>query len=154
TLFGVAAARGRAWAVGLRLDQAYRDRALIEAWDGTRWSIVDAPQPGSERDILFGASALSTSDVWAVGDQEGADGRFRTLVEHWDGAGWSVVPSPSPGATGSHLYAVAAIGPRDVWAVGQQLGHSDPDQALIEHWDGSRWSVVPSPAHGGASAAL
>ena len=154
TLFGVAAAEGRAWAVGVRLDDAERDRALIESWDGARWTIVDSPQPGSERDMLFAASARSASDVWAVGDQEGADGRFETLVEHFDGGRWSVVPSADPGSTGNHLYGVTAVAPDDVWAVGQQLGASGPDQALIEHWDGHRWSVVPSPRHGSASGML
>jgi len=75
-------------------------------------------------------------------------------VEHWNGTRWSVIPSPNPGSTGNHLYGVKAIGPDDVWAVGQQLGASSPDEALIEHWDGSGWSVVPSPTHGSASAML
>jgi hypothetical protein len=138
----------------VRLDERFRDRALIEAWDGARWNLVDGPQPGSQRDILFAVSATSPSDVWAVGDQEGAGGRFETLVEHWDGTSWSVMPSPSPGSSGNHLYGVHAIAPDDVWAVGQRLGSTWPDQALMEHWDGSRWSVVPSPAHGSASGML
>src|SRR5215467_8405857 len=75
SLLGVAASGGLAWAVGLHQDGSFRDRGLIEAWDGTKWSIVSSPQPGSERDILFGVSALSTSDVWAVGDQE-SSGKF------------------------------------------------------------------------------
>src|SRR5262249_4155483 len=40
TLFGVAARGGKAWAVGVRLDHNYRDRALIESWDGTGWRIA------------------------------------------------------------------------------------------------------------------
>jgi hypothetical protein len=154
SLFGVAAAGHRAWAVGVRLNGDFQDRSLIEAWDGARWSIVDGPQPGSQRDILFGVAAVTPSDVWAVGDRQGADGRFETLVEHWNGARWSVVPSPNPGGSGNHLYAVSAVAADDVWAVGQRLGAADPDQALIEHWDGEQWSVVSSPAHGSASASL
>lgn len=146
------AARHRA--VGVRLNDNFEDRGLIEAWDGHRWTISDSPQPRSARDILFGASALSTSDVWAVGVQQGSSCKFETLVEHWNGTRWSVIPSPNPGSTGNHLYGVKAIGPDDVWAVGQQLGASSPDEALIEHWDGSGWSVVPSPTHGSASAML
>jgi len=152
-LLGVAAAGGRAWAVGVRLDANFHDRALIEAWDGSRWSIAAAPDPGAQRDLLFGASALSPSDVWAVGERQDAGGRFATLVEHWDGDRWSVVPSADPGRAGDHLYGVAAVGHDDVWAVGQRL---DPgaDRALIEHWDGQRWSVVAGPATRGDVAAL
>jgi hypothetical protein len=154
TLFGVTDSAGLAWAVGVHLDQHYQDRALIESWDGHAWNVIDNPQPGSTRDLLFGVSADSPSDVWAVGDQQSSDGIFQTLVEHWDGTAWTVVPSPDPGGTGNHLYGVDAVSPTDVWAVGQQLGTSAPDEALIEHWDGTTWSVVPSPAPGGASVLL
>jgi hypothetical protein len=154
TLFGVAASGGRAWAVGVHLDGAFRARALVETWDGARWSIVSSPQPGTERDILFGASATSTSDVWAVGDQQGANGKFETLVEHFDGVRWSAVPSPDPGSVGNHLYGVRAIEPDDVWAVGQQVGATGPERTLVEHWDGRRWSVVPSAGNGAASGML
>ena len=154
TLFGVADSAGQAWAVGVHVDQQYQDRALIESWDGHAWNVVDSPQPGSMRDLLYGASADSPSDVWAVGEQQSSDGNFQTLVEHWDGSAWNVIPSPNPGETDNHLYGVDAVSPSDVWAVGQQLGTSAPDQALIEHWDGTAWSVVPTPAQGSASVML
>jgi Phosphoesterase family len=154
TFFAAAASAGRAWAVGVRLDSAFQDRGLVEAWDGAKWSIVNVPQPGSQRDIFFGASAASPADVWAVGDQEGANGKFETLVEHFDGTKWSVVPSANPGSTGNHLYGVRAVGPDDVWAVGQQLGTTNPDHTLVEHWNGSKWSVVPSAGSGSASGML
>ncbi|HWD71380.1 MAG TPA: alkaline phosphatase family protein [Actinomycetota bacterium] len=146
TLFGVAATGGKAWAVGVDMNAQYRAQALIESWDGTGWNIMSAPQPGSMRNLLYGAAAVSTSDVWAVGDQQASDGTFGTLVEHWDGHTRSVVPSPNPGSSGNHLYGVAAAGPDDVWAVGQQLGATSPDQPLAEHWDGHAWSVVATPA--------
>jgi hypothetical protein len=154
TFFGVAASGGKAWAVGVHLNDNYQRRALIEAWDGKQWIIVDSPQPGSQGDLLFAASATSPSDVWAVGDQQGADGRFTNLVEHFDGHRWSTVDVPNPGSTGNHFYGVTAVAPDDVWAVGQQNGDVAPDQALIEHFDGRRWSVVPSPRQGGASVLL
>jgi hypothetical protein len=100
SFYGLTASQGQAWAVGEYLDGSYQDRALIESWNGTRWSIADNPQPGSVRDMLFGASALSPSDVRAVGDQEGRSGKFETLAEHWDGSGWTVIPTPYPGSNG------------------------------------------------------
>lgn len=59
---------------------------------------------------------------------------------------WSV--SPSPAVAGGELRAVAAAAPNDAWAVG---GPSDAwwvtprPTVLTEHWDGTRWTVVPSP---------
>ena len=154
SFYGVAASHGRAWAVGEHLNGRYQDRALIESWNGTKWRIDSNPQPGSVRDMLFGAAALSPANVWAVGDREGADGVFETLAEHWNGRRWSVVRTPDPGSSGNHLYAVDAVARDDVWAVGQRLGGRAPDQGLIEHWNGRKWSVVRSPAATSASVLL
>ena len=62
---------------------------------------------------------------------------------------WSAVPSNSQGV----LEDVAAISKDDVWAVGHTsvwpLGFEEgellPSKTLIQHWDGERWSIVPSP---------
>jgi hypothetical protein len=73
--------------------------------------------------MLFSVSAPSPSDVWAVGQQQVTeDGPFSTLVEHWDGDTWSVVPAANPGSSGNSFYTVLAQGPGKVWAVGQQNG--------------------------------
>lgn len=138
TLFGVAAVPGRAWAVGVALDGSYAAHSLVEAWDGRSWHSAVTPRLGGLRDTLYSAAAVSAGDVWAVGDQQHQDGTFGTLIEHWDGTRWSVVPSPDPGPAGNHLYGVAAAGPDDIWAVGQQDGQA-ADTPLVEHWDGHSW---------------
>src|SRR5260370_61505 len=73
-------------------------------------------------------------------------------------ATWQIVPIPAPGtcptpvATESTgladvLSGVAAVSATDVWAVGNHFDAAiGGDDGLIEHWDGSRWSIVPSPA--------
>jgi hypothetical protein len=40
-------------------------------------------------------AATSGKDVWAVGTPI-VGGAFKTLIEHWDGAHWKIVPSPNP----------------------------------------------------------
>lgn len=89
---------------------------------------------------LYGLAVVSPSDVWAVGTGDG-----RTLTEHWDGSTWTRVPSPSPykGAVDT-LTGVTAVSSRDVWAVGAAQTENDT-RAFIEHWNGTRWSVVPVP---------
>jgi hypothetical protein len=152
SFYGVAASQGQAWAVGDYLNSSYQDRALVENWNGSPWSIDNIPQPGSVRDMAMAATAVSPSDVWVVGDQEGKNGKFETLAEHWDGSSWSVVPTPDPGSAGNHLYAVDAVSSNNVWAAGMELNGDSPDQGLVEHWNGQQWSVVPTPAS--ASAGL
>lgn len=143
TLFSVSALpSGQAWAAGYYADSRFRIRALVEHFDGHAWSVLPVPQPGANRDTLFAISAVNDDDVWAVGGtQATANGPFHTLVEHWDGHDWSVVPTPNPGSSGDELFGVTTSG-RDVWAVGQQVGTAYPSRALVEHFDGHRWSVV------------
>jgi hypothetical protein len=111
---------------------------LIEHFNGTTWSVV--PTPAINHSLLFGISADSSTDAWAVGSA----GRSDSVVEvlHWNGTAWSTVTAPSPGF-GSNLRSVVALAPNNVWAVGQTASSSD--ESLIEHFDGASWSVVPSP---------
>jgi hypothetical protein len=54
---------------------------------------------------------------------------------------WQRVPVTPAEQTGS-FNAVAVISPNDAWAVGL-TSHLSSTQALIEHWNGSAWKVVP-----------
>jgi hypothetical protein len=100
---------------------------------------------------LRGASATSSTDVWAVGDQCPTCADPGTLTLHWNGTHWSMVPSPNPGPTRNVLNAVAAVSPSDAWAVGS-FGNSGCQTAatLILHWNGTHWSKVASPNPGAA----
>jgi hypothetical protein len=56
--------------------------------------------------------------------------------------GWSKVPSPN-GPGGSKLYGMSCVSATDCAAVGSSNG--SPGQPLTESWNGTSWSVVPSP---------
>ena len=129
------------WAVGFHDDAHEVSSTLAEHWNGHFWSLVTTPTFGGGGGAsLVGVSAVSASDVWAVGNSYNGT-EFDTLVEHWDGVSWTQVPSPSPGGlTGSYLFGVSARSATDVWAVGRTY-----DGPLIEHWDGSTWTQVASP---------
>jgi hypothetical protein len=62
---------------------------------------------------------------------------------------WKVSPSPSPGGTSNSdaLQAVSAASKKDAWAVGW-YGTPTGYNTTILHWNGSAWSVVPSPNPG------
>jgi hypothetical protein len=71
-----------------------------------------------------------------------------TLAEHFDGTRWSIVPTPPLPSGGvnppnAQFRGVAAAASNDVWAVGFKTGPDHPDFGLqlIEHWDGTSWSV-------------
>src|SRR5205823_3056059 len=89
--------------------------------DGTQWSIVPSADFITTTNTLRSVSAISSNDVWAVGyylETQGTLGYSRTLVEHWDGAHWSIVPSTNLG-TDAELWSVSALSPNNVWAVGE-----------------------------------
>ncbi|HXS63214.1 MAG TPA: hypothetical protein VN767_10070 [Streptosporangiaceae bacterium] len=39
---------------------------------------------------------ISRNNVWADGSYITGNNAAQTLVEHWDGTKWSIVPSPDP----------------------------------------------------------
>jgi hypothetical protein len=115
------------------------------------WVAERPPDPGPERDSLDGVAVLSASDVWAVGEYTNAAGLWKTLIEHWNGKVWKLVPGPNPGIGSSYLNSVSAVSASSIWAVGSystQSGGIGPDRTLIEHWNGRAWKQVPSPSPG------
>jgi hypothetical protein len=150
-----------AWLVGERWRGQHRNgKTLAERWNGSRWSVVPTPNPASGRHrydaILQAMSVRSDSDAWAVGYWLTGPHMLvsRTLIEHWDGRRWRIVPSPSVRASNGVLYdilfAVAADGSNDAWAVGSYESHAGGyggggEHALVLHWNGKRWSRASLP---------
>jgi hypothetical protein len=142
---------GRAWAAGYYVSGKFQQKTLIEHFDGTVWSVVPSPSPGALQNILYGIAAITDTDVWAVGAQQDAAGLWHTLTEHWNGSAWSVVNAVDAGSNGNQFFAVSALAGNNVYAVGQQAGSAFPNEALIEHWNGTSWSVVSTPVDASAS---
>ncbi|PWU03301.1 MAG: hypothetical protein C5B51_19140 [Terriglobia bacterium] len=155
----VSLASNNVYAVGYQSGPLEAVQTLVEHWDGVSWSVVPSPNANSTGNVLNGVSAVNPSDIWAVGDQVAPNVPVLTLTEHWNGSAWSVAPSPNP-VTGSDLdqnvlNAVVSLAPNDVTAVGFTLDfNAQRVLTLIEHWNGTSWSVVPSPNPSTASGAL
>ena len=143
-----ASSTGDAWAVGFTKTVGAAGRFPLAAhWDGSRWAIVPTPTlTGGSKSTLNGVVALSANNAWAVG--RGRNGA--ALAERWNGSSWSVVAVPTPaGAASSQLSGISALSPSDIWAVGSVttvVGTNQPDKTLIEHWNGTSWSLVTSPS--------
>jgi hypothetical protein len=148
----VALGPNNVWAVGT---ENYPGRGLIEHWDGTTWTATYL-RFGA---VLRGVGAVGPREIWAVGQRYGRFNPFgdTTLTMHFNGNGWSQVRSPNPLSGNSNdqnwLTSVSVVAANDVWAVGRYGNHDGGplDQTLIEHWNGARWTVVPSPSPGGSS---
>ena len=96
-------------------------------------------------------AALSSTDVWAVGQWRRFSGTDydHALVEHWDGTSWAVIQTPHPSLPISILFGVAALSSSDVWAVGYEEDLISGYRTLIEHWDGSTWTIIQDGTHEG-----
>ena len=123
---------------------------LVEAWDGKNWSIQTTAGATGIGDALNHVSCSSDHACVATGFHfaPGDSGPQLTLAESWNGSAWSIVPSPSPSATRNNLQNVSCSSPTSCLAVGwyyDAIGDPGNPQTLVESWNGSAWTVVPSP---------
>jgi alpha-tubulin suppressor-like RCC1 family protein len=149
TFEGVSASSAaQAWAVGASQALA-NSQPLAEHWDGRAWHSAAVPLPaGAATGQLGGVLELAPANAWAVGAINTQSGTGeRTLIEHWDGTRWSVIPSPNPrtgAGTTDVLSAIAGTSASDLWAVGF-FGTDIFNALLFEHWNGKAWSFVRPP---------
>jgi hypothetical protein len=83
------------------------------------------------------AVALLITSLLASAGQAAASG---AACQNWTGT-----QPTSPGASGNELFGVAVLSACDAWAVGDDVTSNGGRQTLTEHWNGSSWTVVPSP---------
>jgi Carboxypeptidase regulatory-like domain len=125
-----------AWAVGVYDVSGGSWRTLTMHWDGTDWSVVDSPSPDPQINRLYGVTALPQGEVWAVGYGGGTG----TLALRRAGESWVQTVTVNEGTGDNVLNAISVHSSQDIWAV----GHAQ-QRSLTLHYDGSAWTVVPSP---------
>jgi hypothetical protein len=109
------------WAVGI-----HHNRPIMVRFDGSAWSGQGVDVPGD----LATVTTLGPDDAWVAG----------VSIARWDGTAWSEAGQVR--AEGD-LRGVAAVSPSDVWAVGERpAGKAGELKALVQRWDGKRWSLV------------
>src|SRR5439155_8508287 len=126
-------------------------RTLTEHFNGSAWTVVSTPSPGSDA-ILSSVTRTASGQLWAVGTyQLTSGGALKTLALENAGAGWVKVATPNP-ALDNQLNAVTVSSTGTVWAVGTKRPTSDFAQhTLTMKRTASGWTVVASPSPGGAN---
>jgi hypothetical protein len=137
------------WAVGFSdTSSSAVLQTLTEHWNGSSWSVISSPSPGTSTNQLSAVAVVSATDIWAVGFFFTTSGLQETLTEQWNGKSWSVVTSPNVGSQ-SFLYGVAVVSASDIWAVGNTFNTTFSNfETLIEQWNGTSWNVVKSLSDG------
>lgn len=123
---------------------------LVEAWNGTSWSIQTSPNPAGSIDThLKGISCKEVSACIAVGYQ-GSGSSAQPVAIRGNSGTWSLgaVPLPS-GAVGAELTGVECTSTTSCRAVGRYYPTVSPSTywGMVSTWNGTTWSseAVPKP---------
>ena len=119
---------------------------LAERWNGTSWKIAALPTTAGAG-VLNAITCPSATNCFAVGTLISiSDDASGTLVERWNGANWSLAPSPNSSGAYNTLSDVSCTSSSNCMAVGgSQTFFRDNRRTLAQRWNGSTWVVVSSP---------
>lgn len=93
---------------------------------------------------LYEASAISASDIWAVGYPLDA---YAPVVAHWHGGRWTIrlLPPASSRFPTTTPAAVLAFSDQNVWVAGAAQTAGGNVRALLLHWSGRKWHSYLGP---------
>jgi hypothetical protein len=150
---------GTVWAVGGSTDPVTgAETTFAEHRVHGHWVRTPTPSPldtdSDDVNALNSVTALSPTNAWAVGTvgNEDTGVPYRSFILHWNGSKWHRVPASSPDPGGDPLFAVLARSADDVWAAGYGIESGPKSHAVIQHWNGTKWTE--STIHEGFLGAL
>src|SRR5918994_1952453 len=111
---------------------------------GSSWSTVTSPAEFTHPRAI---ATVAPDDVWIVGAKRLGNEGIPTGAQHWDGTSWTLVPTPNVAVGKSAenaLNGADGLSSNNVWAVGYSKG-AGPYKTLVERWNGTQGSIVPSP---------
>jgi hypothetical protein len=149
SLFGVSCTSAKACAaVGATSENGFSSLGtLAEQWNGTTWSVQTSPSSQRANYFVASVSCTSASACTAVGQTDAG-----LLAERWTGRAWtrqSPVTPPDTEGNGDGFWGVSCSTPSACTAVGLDFTPFAPF-TVAERWDGTRWSVQPTPNLPGA----
>ncbi|MFD5094774.1 hypothetical protein ACFWMR_29515 [Amycolatopsis thailandensis] len=147
------------WAVGTNYDAGSGGRPVALHGDGTTWTQTAIPEVPEKIARLNDVAASGADNVWAVGSA-GVDGSqqpnpdSRPFVVRWNGSAWQEVAVPVPAGTRYSALSSVAVRGQEVWVSGYAYVRLDDGQeryrALVERFDGTQWTIVPTAPEPGA----
>ena len=133
-------------AVGSQLSHWQVTATVAEAWDGASWSLQRAPGPAvATQSDLSAVACPATADCFGVG-QAGTDSGTGTLTQHWDGTAWATQRTPANPGFSDALDGITCTSATACTAVGGTFAAPRTARTLAERWNGTSWSVQPTPS--------
>jgi hypothetical protein len=123
---------------------------FVEQWNGHRWSEVAAPndasRPGYDSEFS-GGTCISTTDCVAVGGYAVSNGKWRPLIEKWNGQKWQIVAMPTlpknfNAKPGFRLTGIQCASKHFCLAYGDPQFVSTRLNAM--QWNGQTWRYITS----------
>ena len=146
--------RNDGWAVGFNNTPPFIDRqgscgtsptpsplgnlcSVALHWDGVSWRVMTPGLTGPNAGPLWSAFMISSTDVWAVGQNATGTAGTGGVFWHWSGipglgGGWN-----NPQKVPQMLYSVFMVSSTEGWAVGSG--------GAIYHYFGGQWDAFASP---------
>jgi hypothetical protein len=108
-------------------------------WNGSEWAKVHVP----DHCTGMGTTA-DPSDIWSF------DGDNHGIACHWNGTKWATVPVPDPYGTLQSVGGADVISPSLAFAAGfyTKKEGSHTTYTMLIQWNGTKWSIVPTPNPG------
>jgi hypothetical protein len=125
--------------------------SLVEAWNGTSWSVQKTPNPvGATETRLKGVSCKEISACIAVG-YSGTGSSSDPVAIRGNSGTWTLQSAPEPsgvGSIGAELTGVECISNTNCIAVGRYYTGATTYWGMIATWNGATWTaqVAPKPS--------
>lgn len=148
------------WAVGFYANTAGAKLGRAIHFHHGTWSGGSVPEPSSRNaggyDYLDAVNCKSPTSCWAVGYYGNKAQASRNEALHWNGKRWQNVAVPQPAGIASEadqnqLNGVTCSSGSDCWAVGDYTNRAGAYVNAAFHWDGTKWTLVPTPNSHGAT---
>jgi hypothetical protein len=143
-------------AVGDFSNSAGATPTLAERWNGTSWVIQATPTPsGGGYSALSAVACTGPNACTAIGFYTNSIGTEATLAERWNGTSWAIQATPNPsGARSSLLSGVACTSTTACTAIGYYNNTAGAFLTLVERWNGTSWSIQPTPNPSGSNESV
>jgi hypothetical protein len=122
---------------------------MVETYDpDSGWTPFTPGLPDSPN--FLSVAAHSPTDIMVVGVWGGSDTDNSIYSAHFDGTGWTRCDVPEPADTESaNLGSIAAVpGTAGAYVATGNRSTEDGNRSFVVGWDGSAWSIMPTPRHG------
>jgi hypothetical protein len=147
SLRGVACVTDKScFAVGTAMSAAH-NKPFVIRWNGTAWATMTSP--GLANAGLDDVACASAKACFSLGSV--AASTTSTLLEHWNGAKWTVVTLKNM-PTANHLFGITCPSATNCVAVGRRKWTNAGFRTLVYDWNGTTWKAVSPPNRDGSTS--